>query len=309
MKGSKMEDSEFDRLKGKRVVIIGVGSTGSLIASILAKLGAGLLLVDRDVVEEKNVGRQVLYGLPDVGSSKARIAAGKLSEFTKADWKFEDLTFKNINSLGLEGSNLIIDSTDNTEARLLLNDFCRKNSIAWIHTGASKELGTAMLITPESPCYECVFGEKHGQGCEVDGIYPQTISELSGLACAIAIDWLARGETDRGINRLNSKTGELSKFATKKNPECHACSGKYDYLSGQRSRLAERLCGSNRYLINAQKRIDLKGAEKTLGESVFKATEEAVIARDFIIMANGRIIVDAKSEKDARMKYSRRLGF
>lgn len=61
-----------------RVVIVGVGSLGSAIASHLARAGVGhLTLVDSDLLEDANLGRHVL-GIDDLGRFKANALAERL---------------------------------------------------------------------------------------------------------------------------------------------------------------------------------------------------------------------------------------
>ncbi|KUO94918.1 HesA/MoeB/ThiF family protein [Ferroacidibacillus organovorans] len=62
------------KLKHKRVGIIGVGGTGSLISMMLAATGIGYLrLVDGDVVERSNLVRQIFYSESSVGSMKVDV--------------------------------------------------------------------------------------------------------------------------------------------------------------------------------------------------------------------------------------------
>ncbi|HOD31859.1 MAG TPA: ThiF family adenylyltransferase, partial [Holophaga sp.] len=69
------------RLRSKRVAIVGLGATGSVIAAWLARAGVGhLTLLDRDIVETTNLQRQLLYGESDVLRPKAQAAAARMRE-------------------------------------------------------------------------------------------------------------------------------------------------------------------------------------------------------------------------------------
>src|SRR5512145_1767800 len=69
------------RLRSRRVAIVGLGATGSMLATWLARAGVGqLTLIDRDIVELSNLHRQVLYTERDLGTPKAQAAAAHLEE-------------------------------------------------------------------------------------------------------------------------------------------------------------------------------------------------------------------------------------
>lgn len=68
-----------ERLKQKRVLVLGLGGWGTWCCLNLARLGVGTLrIVDGDCVELSNLNRQVLYDADDVGASKAVAAAASL---------------------------------------------------------------------------------------------------------------------------------------------------------------------------------------------------------------------------------------
>ena len=59
------------KLAAARVVIAGCGATGSAMASLLARAGAGYLrIVDRDYVEPGNLQRQMLFDEADGAVAK-----------------------------------------------------------------------------------------------------------------------------------------------------------------------------------------------------------------------------------------------
>src|SRR3954470_1877104 len=69
------------RLAAARVLLIGCGALGSVIAEQLARAGVGFLrIVDRDIVELTNLQRQVLFEESDATNAlpKAIAAANRL---------------------------------------------------------------------------------------------------------------------------------------------------------------------------------------------------------------------------------------
>ena len=72
-------------LEKKKVAIIGLGALGSVAAELLCRAGIGsLLLVDRDVVEESNLQRQLLYTEKDLGKSKVSTAQERLQQINSS---------------------------------------------------------------------------------------------------------------------------------------------------------------------------------------------------------------------------------
>ncbi|MCX4473550.1 ThiF family adenylyltransferase [Micromonospora sp. NBC_01655] len=74
--------SRFDvqaRLKASRVVVVGLGGTGSAVAASLVAAGVGAVhCVDFDVVEPGNLTRQLLYTEDDIGAPKLAVAVDRL---------------------------------------------------------------------------------------------------------------------------------------------------------------------------------------------------------------------------------------
>lgn len=63
------------RLRASTVSMVGLGGYGSWLAALMVRLGVReLRVVDGDVVEERNLSRQVLYTMDDIGDLKADAA-------------------------------------------------------------------------------------------------------------------------------------------------------------------------------------------------------------------------------------------
>ncbi|MEU5940140.1 ThiF family adenylyltransferase [Micromonospora sp. NPDC047548] len=67
------------RLKGSSVAVLGLGGTGSAVASSLVAAGVGAVhCVDFDVIEPGNLTRQLLYTEDDIGAPKLPVAVDRL---------------------------------------------------------------------------------------------------------------------------------------------------------------------------------------------------------------------------------------
>ncbi|MEV6417167.1 ThiF family adenylyltransferase [Kribbella sp. NPDC051718] len=72
------------RLKASSVVVLGLGGTGSAVASSLVAAGVGTVhCVDFDTVEEGNLTRQLLYTEDDLGKPKVPVAVERLSRMNR----------------------------------------------------------------------------------------------------------------------------------------------------------------------------------------------------------------------------------
>ena len=78
------------RLASSRVLVLGCGALGTVIAEQLARAGVGSLrLVDRDVVEWTNLQRQTLFEESDARDAMPKAIAGqvRLGRINSYDWK------------------------------------------------------------------------------------------------------------------------------------------------------------------------------------------------------------------------------
>ena len=76
------------KLQRSRVLLVGAGGLGVPASLYLASSGVGVIgIVDNDVIEESNIGRQVLYSTKDLGQKKSHTLCNKLSQLN-ADVSF-----------------------------------------------------------------------------------------------------------------------------------------------------------------------------------------------------------------------------
>jgi len=116
-----------EKLKQAKVLVIGAGGIGCPVLQYLTAAGTGKIgIAEFDVVDETNLQRQVLYGSDDVGKLKSIIAKNRLEHLSS----FVDLEIYNLrcdasNSLSIFNKyDVIVDATDNFDARYLINDVC-----------------------------------------------------------------------------------------------------------------------------------------------------------------------------------------
>lgn len=255
-----------ERLLAARVVVIGCGANGTVIANTLARAGVGsLVIVDRDFVELNNLQRQILFEEEDVtrGIPKAVAAAEKLRRINSSiavDGIVADVNAENIEDL-IRGANVVLDGTDNFETRFLINDACVKNNIAWIYGGAVASYGMSMTIVPhETACLRCVFQSEPAPGtlptCDTAGVIAPIVSVIGSIVSAEAIKYLAgAGARNAGMIHIDLWENTFDSFVVPRKRDCIACGqNKFEYLEGERgSVMTAFLCGRNAVQVNPGK--------------------------------------------------------
>ncbi|MEW5717201.1 MAG: ThiF family adenylyltransferase [Chloroflexota bacterium] len=254
-----------ERLLAARVVIVGCGANGSMMASTLARAGVGTLVVaDRDFVELKNLQRQILFDEDDVarGTPKAIAAAAKLRRANSSiqiEGIVTDVNAENIEDL-IAGATLVMDGTDNFETRFLINDACVKHSIPWVYAGAVASYGMTMTIVPrETACLRCAFTRAPAPGtlptCDTAGIIPPIVNVIASIASAEAIKFIAgAGTRNPGIINVDLWDNSYESFAIARRDDCPVCGHaprKFEYLDGERGgTMTAFLCGRNAMQVN-----------------------------------------------------------
>lgn len=283
-----------------RVAIIGVGGTGCTAAQLLSRSGFDLLLIDRDIVEESNLDRQILYDKNDIGNAKVIAAEKRLG--CKVETRFEDV---NPFTIDLQGIDLVIDCTDNIQTRLLINDYCKKNRIPWIYTGAVAKIGALYFNHPEGPCFSCFNRENYGDTCNEVGVLTATVSLVGSMAASMALSF-RDGTVDDNLIRMNLENNRIDRIKVKKNPDCSACQLDFKYLNSSKN--ITRFC-SDTFQINSSRRFDLEEVEDRISAyGKVQRNDHVLRCRDFTVFPHGSALIKAKSEAEAKKKYDQVIG-
>ena len=239
------------------ILVIGCGALGSVQAQLLARAGVGrLLIIDRDVLEENNLQRQLLYDEEDVtrGYPKAEAACRKLRKINSTieiEGLVKDVTPKNIEGL-LDGIDLVLDGTDNFETRYLINDSCVKRGTPWIYGGAIAATGMVMAIDPDSgPCLRCLFATPPPPGslptCDTMGVLNTTTTCVASVQVTEAIKLIVGKEkVAHQLLTMDLWANSFRAVSVNKSADCPCCGqGRYDYLDAKEVAWTVVLCGRN----------------------------------------------------------------
>jgi adenylyltransferase/sulfurtransferase len=256
------------RLLAGRVLLVGCGATGSIIAAYLARAGVGrLVVVDRDFVERNNLQRQVLFTDQDAAEVLPKAVAAEqalraANPEIEIDGIVADVNPANVESL-LAGVSLALDGTDNFETRYLLNDACVKQVTPWIYSGAVGSRGMTMTVRPEqSACFRCVFPQAPPPGaaatCDTAGVLGPAVGMIGALAAAEAIKLLVgdTGALNPGLIHLDAwhLSFQTVRVARRVGADpCPCCvERQFPYLEAGAGSQTAVLCGRNAVQITAR---------------------------------------------------------
>ena len=211
-----------EKLKSSSVLCIGAGGLGCPLLLYLAAAGVGRIgIVDFDIVDDSNLQRQVLYGVSNVGQSKAQVAKDKildLNPYIKVDVHEVRLTSENALDL-FEQYDVIADGTDNFATRYLVNDACVLTGKPNVYGSIFRFEGMVSVFNYNNgPNYRCLYSEPPPPGlvpsCAeggVLGVLPGVVATLQATEVIKVL--LNLGEVASGrliiYNALKLKFREL----------------------------------------------------------------------------------------------------
>lgn len=317
------------RIREASVLVVGAGALGSALAEQMARAGVGrLTVVDRDFVEESNLQRQSLYdeqdaarGLPKAVAAAARLRA--INSEVQVEGVIADFAPDNARAL-VAGATVVLDGTDNFEARFLLNDACLADGVPWVYGACVGAYGIALAIRPrESPCLRCLLEERPAPGsgptCDTAGVVAPIVHVVAGIQAAEGLKLMA-GRKDAllpGVVTVDLWQGGFEVMDLGGRPPwCPACTtGRYEYLEAGAVPSAV-LCGRDAVQIRATPgtRIDLGGLAARLA-AVGTVTANDHLVRlvapeaELVVFRDGRAIVKGVTDAaQARGVYARYVG-
>lgn len=198
----------YEQIREKTVIIVGVGGVGSVAGEMLTRCGIGkLILFDYDKVELANMNR--LFFRPEQsGLSKVSAAVSTLTAINP-DVSFESFNYdvtsidnfdhflSCISKGGLNGSavDLVLSCVDNFAARNAINAACNELGQTWMESGVSEDAvsGHIQLIIPgKLACFSCapplvVASEIDERTLKRDGVCAASLPTTMGIVAGLLV--------------------------------------------------------------------------------------------------------------------------
>ncbi|WP_299243525.1 molybdopterin-synthase adenylyltransferase MoeB [uncultured Aquimarina sp.] len=242
-----------NKLASAKVLVIGAGGLGCPVLQYLTAAGVGTIgIIDDDEVDQTNLQRQILYTIDDIGRSKAKVAAEKLSRLNPfVFFKVYEEKLDADNALELfEEYDIIVDGSDNFPTRYLVNDACVLTDKPLVFGSIFKFQGQVSVLNYENgPTYRCLFPNPPASGavpnCSdigVLGVLPGIIGSLQTNEVIKMITGI--GEVLRGkLLYFDALTLQQQVLSFKKNDtiEVDQLEDDYDFFCGIRSDTFEEI--------------------------------------------------------------------
>ncbi|MBI1787522.1 MAG: ThiF family adenylyltransferase [Acidobacteria bacterium] len=313
------------KLLESHAVVVGCGALGSFQAAALARAGVGrITILDRDLIEPSNLQRQWLFDEADAEAALPKAAAAeralrRINSGIEVSGIVADLTASNVEEL-LAGAQVILDGTDNFEARYLINDYAVREGIPWIYGGAVGSYGITMPVVPgRGACFRCMYPEPPSgvqPTCETAGVLGSITAAIAALQVADALKLLCGTTFPPLVTTLDVWNGGVRQIGQPPpDPDCRTC-GRREFpgLRGE-GRAPISLCGRNAVQIHERSRpLDLRRLREALASLGEVRCNEFGLRffcspYELTVFPDGRAIVKGTTDVGvARSLYAKYIG-
>jgi len=222
-----------EKLLAARVLIVGLGGLGSPVALYLAASGVGsLTLADFDLVDLSNLQRQIVHTTSSIGEPKTVSAKRQLHE-VNPDIEIR-LVQQRMSLATLEDevalADIVVDCTDNFEARFAINDACLRQRTTLVSGAAVRLEGQLMVVDAIGegmPCYRCLYpsASEGALNCSETGIAAPVVGAIGTLQALETLKLIVGiGESLAGyLLTFDARYMDWRKLKLPQNPDCEAC--------------------------------------------------------------------------------------
>ncbi|MBN9653260.1 thiazole biosynthesis adenylyltransferase ThiF [Halobacillus sp. GSS1] len=319
------------KISAKHVLLLGAGALGTGNAEALVRAGVGrLTVIDRDYVEWSNLQRQQLYSERDAEDRipKAVAAKQRLSEVNsdvQVDAYVMDATPSEMERL-LEGVDLMIDATDNFDARMMMNDLSQKYQIPWIYGACVSSYGISSTILPwETPCLNCLLDQvpRGGMTCDTAGIISPAVQMIVAHQTVEALkilveDWAAVSQKLVSFDLWQNQHTSINVSKMKKE-SCPSCGNHptYPFLEYSHQMKTAVLCGRDSVQIRppSNRKWSLEEVAGTLAKQEGEIEQNPYLVSftkentRMVLFKDGRALIHGtKDVREAKTLYHRYFG-
>lgn len=147
-------EDKFNLLQNSTVLVVGLGGVGGHATEALARSGIGkIIIVDKDVVDETNINRQIIALSSTVGEAKTEVMKKRLLDINKNIEVITYHTFYNLETkeeIFSHEIDYVIDAIDTITFKIDIIKECLKRGIPFISSmGQGNKLHPELLEISE----------------------------------------------------------------------------------------------------------------------------------------------------------------
>ncbi len=318
-------------IREKHVLVIGAGALGAANAETLVRAGIGkITIIDRDYVEWSNLQRQQLYTEEDATNRLPKaIAAAMHLRAINGDVVVEPIVADADACLleqvvARERPHVIIDSTDNFDVRMIINDVSQKYDVPWIYGACVGSYGLSYVIVPnETPCLRCLLEEVPlgNATCDTVGIISPVVHMVVAHQTAEALKICVHAQVNRKLVSFDIWHGQYRMIDVHKlkKDDCPSCSERRTYpaLQYENETKFAVLCGRETVQIRPAHRgerewttllsfLTKRGIQVEQNDYLFSFT---VDSHRFVVFSDGRVFIHGTNDvQEAKRLYYQYLG-
>lgn len=238
-------------LLSKTAVVVGVGGLGCPALWSLADSGLGKLrLLDDDVVDEGNLGRQLLFDDADLGLPKLERAAKKLKQLGFSG-EIETLNTRllphNASQL-LSDADVVLEGADNYATKFLTADACHLQNIPVVHGAGVQWKATVWSIAPQGrPCYRCLFEDLptgSPVNCNSAGVMGPVVGFAGALMADLALGVLVGKPRYGVLFSFDGLKDQLRQVNIPARSDCALCAAHPSILKLEEERYTQSFCAA-----------------------------------------------------------------
>lgn len=137
----------INKLNNSKVCVFGIGGVGGYVCEGLARSGVGsFILVDKDVVSESNINRQIIATTKTVGKSKTELMKERILDINpNAVVETKDMFYlpDTAGEIDFSDCDYVVDAVDTVTAKLLIIQMTKQMGIPVISS-----MGTGNKLDP-----------------------------------------------------------------------------------------------------------------------------------------------------------------
>lgn len=140
----------INKIKSKRILVLGCGGVGGYVIEALIRSGIeNITVVDKDVIDETNLNRQIIALHSTIGLKKVDVIKKRVLDINpsvKIETIDRNIEINDIDKLELNKYDYIIDAIDDVKVKIELIKYSLDNNLKLIvSTGTAKKMHPELL--------------------------------------------------------------------------------------------------------------------------------------------------------------------